>query len=55
MFDKRVALGSDLKETGTTQCYACQAVVLPEEQRSADYVLGASCPHCKTKSSRLAA
>jgi UPF0176 protein len=55
VFDKRVALGPDLKETGTTQCYACQAVVLPEEQRSADYVLGESCPHCKTKSSRLAA
>ncbi len=55
VFDKRVALGSDLKETGTTQCYACQAVVLPEEQGSGDYVLGQSCPHCKTKTSRLAA
>ena len=55
VFDKRVALGSDLRETGTTQCYACQAVVSPEEQRSDEYVLGESCPHCKTKSIRLSA
>ena len=55
VFDKRVALGTDLKETGTTQCYACQAVVLPEEQRSGDYMTGKFCPHYRTKTGRLAA
>jgi UPF0176 protein len=55
VFDKRVALGPDLQETGTTQCYACQAVVSPEEQHSTDYVLGKSCPHCHTKAQRLSA
>ena len=48
VFDKRVALGPDLAETGTTQCYACQAVVTVEAQRSPDYLLGKSCPQCLT-------
>ncbi|MGC2520719.1 MAG: sulfurtransferase [Burkholderiales bacterium] len=47
VFDKRVALDSGLKQTGTTQCYACQAVVPATEQRSPDYIVGVSCPHCK--------
>jgi len=47
VFDKRVALDDGLKQTGTTQCYACQAVVTVAAQRSPDYVLGISCPHCK--------
>jgi len=46
VFDKRVALDPDLNETGTTQCYACQEVLTPEEQQSPDYVLGVSCPKC---------
>jgi UPF0176 protein len=46
VFDKRVALGPDLEPTGTAQCYACQAVLSPEEQASADYVFGKHCPHC---------
>jgi UPF0176 protein len=47
VFDKRVALDSGLKQTGTTQCYACQAVLTVAEQHSPDYVLGIACPHCK--------
>jgi UPF0176 protein len=46
VFDKRVALGPDLAETGTTQCYACQAVVTVAEQHSPDYAFGKHCPHC---------
>ncbi len=49
VFDKRVALGPDLQPTGTAQCYACQAVLTPEEQTSPDYQLGLHCPHCKER------
>jgi UPF0176 protein len=47
VFDKRVALGPDLAETRTTQCYACQAVLTMAEQRSPDYVFGKQCSRCK--------
>lgn len=53
VFDKRVALDGQLQETPTTQCYACQEVVAPEEQRSPHYKLGESCPKC-FKQSRAA-
>ncbi|HKY01611.1 MAG TPA: sulfurtransferase [Burkholderiales bacterium] len=46
VFDKRVALDGELQETPTTQCYACQEVVTPEEQRSPRYKLGECCPKC---------
>ncbi|MBX6392625.1 MAG: sulfurtransferase [Burkholderiales bacterium] len=46
VFDKRVALDPQLRETATTQCYACQAVLTPEDQQSPDYVVGVSCPKC---------
>lgn len=49
VFDKRVALDGTLRETGTTQCYACQAVLSIEDQRSPEYELGISCPHCIAK------
>jgi len=47
VFDKRVGLDPSLKETGTTQCHACKAVVTVAEQRSPEYVCGKSCPHCR--------
>ena len=47
VFDKRVGLDAALRETGTTQCYACKAVVTVAEQQSPDYVYGKSCPHCR--------
>jgi len=46
VFDKRVALGPDLKPTGTAQCYVCQAVLTPPEQQSPEYVFGERCPRC---------
>lgn len=55
VFDKRVALDAGLKETGTAQCYACQAVVTPGEQASPDYAMGRSCPHCVGDRRKLAA
>jgi UPF0176 protein len=46
VFDKRVALDAELKPTATAPCYVCQAIVTPEQQASADYAVGVSCPHC---------
>ncbi len=46
VFDKRTALNPKLEPTDTVQCYACRAVVTPNEQKSPLYVEGVSCPHC---------
>jgi len=46
VFDQRVGVGPDLRETKTTQCYHCRAVVDEEAQRSQKYVKGVSCPAC---------
>lgn len=46
VFDQRVAVDPALRETGTTQCYICQAVVTPEQQKPPEYVPGKSCPSC---------
>ncbi len=46
VFDQRVAVDAALQETGFTQCYACQAVVSPEQQKSGQYTAGESCPEC---------
>ena len=46
VFDKRVALDPELKETETTQCYACLAPLTPEDQQSQKYDPPHACPHC---------
>jgi UPF0176 protein len=46
VFDRRVALNPQLEESGTVQCFNCLAPVLPQEQRSPEYVLDVSCPRC---------
>jgi UPF0176 protein len=46
VFDQRVAVDPSLKETETTQCYICQAVVTAEEQQLPEYVPGKTCPAC---------
>jgi UPF0176 protein len=46
VFDQRVAVDPALKETQTTQCYTCQAVVTSEQQMMPEYVAGESCPAC---------
>ena len=55
VFDKRVAVGPDLRPTGTAQCYACQSILSAQDQASPDYVFGQSCPHCKDRNARRAA
>ncbi len=46
VFDKRVAIDSDLHETDTAQCYVCQAILKPEDCQLPEYVAGVSCPQC---------
>jgi len=46
VFDQRVAVDPTLKETPTTQCYVCQAVVTAEQQALPQYVAGQSCLAC---------
>jgi len=46
VFDQRVALDPQLKETDTTQCYACQTPLTWMETRSPLFEPGVSCPHC---------
>lgn len=46
VFDKRVAVDPDLKETDATMCFACQAVLTSEEVSSPEYVYEISCPRC---------
>lgn len=46
VFDKRVALDGQLRETDTALCFACQRTLSAEEQLSPDYVPGESCPYC---------
>ena len=46
VFDQRVSLDSNLAETSTTQCYACQATLSLEDQASPKYLPGEACPRC---------
>jgi RluA family pseudouridine synthase len=46
VFDKRVAVDSDLKETDFEQCYGCQAVLSLAEQQSDQYDPPYCCPNC---------
>lgn len=48
VFDDRVALDPRLQPTKAAQCYACQAVLTPEQQQQPEYVVGQSCPYCYT-------
>ncbi len=49
VFDRRVAVDASLSETETTQCFACQAPLNAEQQRSPLYVFGEHCPQCFTQ------
>jgi len=46
VFDQRVALGPDLQETETRQCYACLSPLSVEDQQSPLYDPPHACPHC---------
>ena len=46
VFDHRVGLDPTLHETSSAVCFACQAPLTEEDQRSQMYVPGKSCPAC---------
>ncbi len=46
VFDKRVALDADLRETGAALCFVCQTPLTTTEQADPRYVESVSCPHC---------
>jgi len=48
VFDKRVALDDSLRETDTTMCFVCQAILTAEDCRTPKYEYGKSCPSCYT-------
>ncbi|QDT37985.1 sulfurtransferase [Stratiformator vulcanicus] len=50
VFDQRVAVDPDLRETDTKQCFSCQAPLTLEEQQSELYEPPVSCPHCHESS-----
>ena len=46
VFDHRVALTPELKESEAVQCFACRQPLTVEEQQSPSYVVEVSCPYC---------
>jgi UPF0176 protein len=46
VFDQRVGVDGDLRETGSVLCFNCQIPLTTEEQRHPFYVANVSCPHC---------
>ncbi len=51
VFDKRVAVGPDLKPTNATLCFVCWNPLTPEEQQSPLYIYEKQCPHCYSQQS----
>jgi len=46
VFDQRVGVDPALRETESTQCYACQTPLTAAEQADDRHVPGVSCPYC---------
>lgn len=46
VFDERVGVGPDLKETPSILCFNCQMPLSLADQQHSDYVLEKSCPYC---------
>lgn len=49
VFDRRVAVGQDLKESPYQLCYGCRFPLTPEDVKADSYEKGVSCPHCIDK------
>ncbi|MAH98225.1 MAG: sulfurtransferase [Euryarchaeota archaeon] len=48
VFDQRVALDHELRESETEMCFNCREPVTVKEQESEEYVVGEFCPYCVT-------
>lgn len=46
VFDERVGVGPDLRETGSVVCFNCQMPLTIADQRRPDYVYERTCRHC---------
>ena len=46
VFDERVGVGPDLRETGSVVCFNCQMPLTLADQRRPDYVFEKACLHC---------
>jgi len=46
VFDHRVGVGPDLRETESVICFNCQMPLTKAEQRLPEYVYEKSCPYC---------
>ena len=46
VFDQRVGVDPALRETESSQCYACLTPLTGDDQNDARYVAGKSCPYC---------
>ena len=46
VFDQRVGVDPALRETESSQCYACLTPLTAADQADARYVAGKSCPYC---------
>ena len=46
VFDERVGVGPDLRETGSVICFNCQMPLTVEDQKRPDYVYEKYCRHC---------
>lgn len=56
VFDQRVGVDLKLRETGSTQCFSCLALLTEEQQTDPRYVAGKSCSYCfKTAAENMAA
>tara|TARA_B100001121_G_scaffold296916_1_gene302818 strand:- start:286 stop:1122 length:837 start_codon:yes stop_codon:yes gene_type:complete len=49
VFDERVALDTELKETGYIYCYICREPLSVEEKTSPDFKINEYCPYCIKK------
>lgn len=49
VFDRRIAVGQDLKESPYQICYGCRFPLTVEDVQADSYEKGVSCPHCIDK------
>lgn len=54
VFDRRVCVDSQLRQTSAALCYCCQMPVTPQEQVDPRYVVGVSCPFCHAGTAAVA-
>jgi predicted sulfurtransferase len=46
VFDRRVCVDSQLRETSAAICFSCQMPLTEQEQRHPHYLVGETCPFC---------